>query len=212
MINICIADNQPVVIQGIKSFFKNHTNITFCDPVFHLDDIQNALISKMVHILLIDIELEGLHNIYSLKNIVKEFPHTKLLIYTSASERLFGMTTMKLGFAGFVSKRASMRTIEKAILNITDGEIVFSEFILKAVCPKSKISNDESIIQKLSIREGEILKYLIIGKKNHEISELLNLSAKTVSTYKLRLLSKFNVTNLIDLVQKAKPMEQCSYM
>lgn len=207
MINICIADNQPVVIQGIKSFFKNHSNITFCDTVFHLDEAIHSLRSKTVHILLIDIELEGLHNINSLKNIINEFPHTKLLIYTAASEKLFGMTTMKLGVAGFVSKRASMRTIEKAILNITNGEIVFSEFIHKAVYRKAKLNNDESIIRKLSIREGEVLKYLIIGKKNHEISELLNLHGKTVSTYKLRLLNKFHVSNVIDLVHKAKSME-----
>ena len=56
----------------------------------------------------------------------------------------------------------------------------------------------------MSNRELEVLRYLADGKKNKEIAAILKLDEKTVSTYKLRLLAKLHVTNLIDLVNKSK--------
>ena len=51
------------------------------------------------------------------------------------------------------------------------------------------------------------MRFLVDGKKNNEISKILDLNEKTISTYKLRLLTKLNVTNLVDLVNKAKTLE-----
>ncbi len=207
MINVSIADNQPVVMQGIKCFFKNHSDISISDTIFHLKDIENSLKINTVNVLIIDIELEGLHSISSLKRIIKENPNTKLLIYTCASEKLFGITSLKLGAAGFISKTEPLQNLEKAILKITEGKTVFNEIIHKSVLASARVNNDDRMHRKLSLRETEVLRYLVNGKKNHEISELLSLNEKTISTYKLRLLNKLHVTNLIDLVNKAKILE-----
>ena len=71
----------------------------------------------------------------------------------------------------------------------------------------AKQNKSERLYRKLSNREIEVLRYLSDGKKNNEISKILNLNEKTISTYKLRLLTKLNVTNLVDLVNKAKTLE-----
>ncbi len=71
----------------------------------------------------------------------------------------------------------------------------------------SKQAKSERLYRKLSSREIEVLRYLSNGKKNKEVAEALNLNEKTISTYKLRLLAKLNVTNLVDLVNKAKTLE-----
>ena len=207
MINVCIADNQPVVIQGLKCFFKDHSNISISDSIFHLKDIDNSLKLKIANILLIDIELEGLHSMTSLKRIIRENPKTKLLIYTSASEKLFGTTSLKMGAAGFISKNESLENIEKALLTIAEGRTFFNESIHKSLLSSARVNKNEQLYRKLSSRETEVLRYLVNGKKNNEISELLSLNEKTISTYKLRLLNKLNVTNLIDLVNKAKNLE-----
>ncbi|WP_432672002.1 LuxR C-terminal-related transcriptional regulator [Flavobacterium sp. SM2513] len=207
MINISIADNQPVVMHGIKSFFKNHSAISISDTIYHLHDIDNSLKTKIANILMIDIDLEGLHSIKSLRRILRENPATKLLIYTCASEKLFGVTSLKVGAAGFISKNEPLKKIEQAILKIAEGKTVFSDSVHKAVLTTALFNEEERIYRKLSLREIEVLRYLVKGKKNNEISELLDLNEKTISTYKLRLLNKLHVTNLIDLVDKAKTLE-----
>ena len=63
------------------------------------------------------------------------------------------------------------------------------------------------MFKKLSTREVEVLRYLNDGKKNKEIAVILGLDEKTISTYKLRLLAKLNVTNLVDLLNKAKSLD-----
>jgi DNA-binding NarL/FixJ family response regulator len=67
----------------------------------------------------------------------------------------------------------------------------------------SNYRGGNEMYRKLSNREVEVLRFLSNGKKNSEISKILGLNEKTISTYKLRLLKKLNVSNLVDLVNKA---------
>jgi DNA-binding NarL/FixJ family response regulator len=79
-----------------------------------------------------------------------------------------------------------------------------------ATISKKKSSSNkkmERLFKKVSNREIEVLRYLNNGKKNKEIAQILGIDEKTISTYKLRLLSKLNVTNLVDLLKKAKDLE-----
>jgi two-component system response regulator FimZ (fimbrial Z protein) len=207
MINISIADNQPVVMHGIKCFFKSHLDISISDTIYHLKDIHDSLINKKVNILIIDIELEGLQSINSLKKIIQEHPHTKILIYTCASEKLFGATSLKAGVAGFISKNDSLKNVEQAVLTIAEGRTNFSDSVHKSILSAARINRNDRLYRKLSTRESEVLMHLIDGKKNNEISEILNLNEKTISSYKQRLLYKLDVTNLIDLISKAKTLE-----
>jgi len=207
MIHISIADNQPVVMHGVKCFFKNHPEISVRDTISHIQEINYSLNTAEVNILVIDIELEGLHSINSLKKIISENPYVKLLIFTCASEKLFGLSSLKAGAAGFISKADPLIKLQQAILEISQGKTVFSESVHKSVLTCARLNGEGPIYRKLSLREMEVLRYLASGKKNHEISELLSLNEKTISTYKLRLLNKLRVTNIIDLVNKAKLLE-----
>ena len=84
---------------------------------------------------------------------------------------------------------------------------MFSENVKRKLALIAKLSKSERLYRKLSSREIEVLRYLSDGKKNNEIAKILNLNEKTISTYKLRLLTKLNVTNLLDLVNKAKTLD-----
>ena len=74
----------------------------------------------------------------------------------------------------------------------------------------AKQNKSERLYRKLSNREIEVLRFLSDGKKNNEISKILSLNEKTISTYKLRLLTKLNVTNLVDLVNSLVAFETYS--
>ena len=82
-----------------------------------------------------------------------------------------------------------------------------NEELKKNLAAIAKQNKSERLYRKLSNRENEVLRYLSDGKKNNEIAQILTLNEKTISTYKLRLLQKLNVTNLVDLVNKAKTLE-----
>ena len=207
MIKVCVADNFPVVHYGIKSFFKDHSDISIVANIGNFSMLKEILQSKEINVLLIDLELEGLKSIFEVKAILKEFTETKVIIYSNLSEQIYAPNSIKAGVSGFIHKKEKLSVVYDGIKQVTDGKIVMNETVKKNLALIAKKSKSERIYRKLSNREVEVLRYLSDGKKNHEIADILKLNEKTISTYKLRLLTKLNVTNLVDLVNKAKTLE-----
>ncbi len=207
MINVCLADNYPVVHFGVKSYFKDHPEISIVSNVGSFYMVPDALRNKEINVLVIDLELDGLKSIYELKAIIRNFPTTKVLVFTNLNEQVYAPNAIKAGVLGFVHKTSKLETLGTSIIRVQQGIVMLSDTIKKNLALIAKQNKSERLYRKLSNREIEVLRYLSDGKKNNEISKLLNLNEKTISTYKLRLLQKLNVTNLVDLVNKAKTLD-----
>lgn len=138
---------------------------------------------------------------------MKDFPETKIILYTSVSEQMYAPIAIKAGVSAYVSKKAELKELESILLKVVEGTVVLSESIKKNIALLNKGKKADRLFKKLSTREIEVLRYLNDGKKNKEIAQILGLDEKTISTYKLRLLAKLNVTNLVDLLKKAKDLD-----
>lgn len=207
MIKVCLADNQPVVHFGVKSYFKDHAEISVVGHVGNYNMILDLLKIKPIDVLVLDLELEGLTSLNLVKYIIKEFPNTKVVVFSNLSENIYAPNSMKAGVAGYLHKTAKLETLGNVIVKVNNGAVIFSEAIKKNLALIAKQNKNERLYRKLSNREIEVLRFLSDGKKNNEIAKILDLNEKTISTYKLRLLTKLNVTNLVDLVNKAKTLE-----
>ncbi len=207
MIQVCLADNFPIIHFGVNAFFKNHNSIEIVSNFYDFESLENALKSNKWDVLVVDLELNGLVSINDVKEILRTYPELKVLVYSDLSEQIYAPNALKSGVAGYLSKTASTLALEQAILNVSEGEIVMSETIKSNLEELARTKKSERLYRKLSNREIEVLRFLSEGKKNNEISKILDLNEKTISTYKLRLLTKLNVTNLLDLINKAKTLE-----
>ncbi len=206
MIAVCVADNFPVVHFGVKSYFKDHSDISIVANIGNFSMLREILQTKEIDVLLIDLELDGLTSIFEVKSILKEFPKTKIIIYSNLTEQIYAPNSIKAGASGFIHKTAKLGDLAEAIIKVHQGKIIMDDTIKKNLDLIAKQNKNERVYRKLSNREVEVLRYLSDGKKNHEIADILKLNEKTISTYKLRLLTKLNVTNLVDLVNKAKTL------
>lgn len=207
MIRICLADNHPIVHYGIKSYFKDNSEMHIVGQVENYNDLEELLSKKTVDIIVVDLDLEGLSSINLVKGLVKEYPGSKIVIFTNLSEQIYAPNALKAGVSAYVHKTAKLDALASAIIRVTAGAIVFSDTVKRNLALIGKRNKSERLYRKLSTREIEVLRYLSDGKKNKEIAQILDLNEKTVSTYKLRLLTKLNVTNLVDLVNKAKTLD-----
>lgn len=207
MISVCLADNLPVVHYGVKSYFKDHPEINITSNVGSFLMIPEALKNKIINVLVIDLELNGLKSIYELKAIIRSFPDTKVLVFTNLNEQIYASNAIKAGASGFIHKSSKLETLGNTILRVAQGIVIMNDAVRRNLVLIAKQNKTEQIYRKLSNREVEVLRYLSDGKKNNEISKILGLNEKTISTYKLRLLQKLNVSNLVDLVNKAKNLE-----
>ncbi|RVU91422.1 response regulator transcription factor [Flavobacterium columnare] len=207
MIKIGLADNHPVVHYGIKSYFKEHSDITLVGIVDNFEMIEEMLKRKEVDILIMDMELNGLNSINDIKNLLENHRKLKIILFSNLNEQVYAPNAIKAGASAFVEKSEKLENLASTIIKVNRGTVVFSDVVKRNIALISKQNKSEQLYRKLSSREIEVLRYLSNGKKNKEIAESLNLNEKTISTYKLRLLAKLNVTNLVDLVNKAKILE-----
>ncbi|WP_320815339.1 response regulator transcription factor [Flavobacterium sp.] len=207
MIKVCIADNHPVVQHGVKSYFNNSDSIEIVATVNDFNALQNTLQSKSIDVIVVELELDGLSSIRDLKSLIKEHPDSKIILYTSVSEKMYAPTAIKAGVSAYLLKTASLKVLETTIIRVSNGVIIFSDEVKKTIEELKKGKKSDRLFKKLSTREIEVLRYLNDGKKNKEIAQILGLDEKTISTYKLRLLAKLSVTNLVDLLNKAKSLE-----
>ena len=207
MIKICVADNHPVVIQGIKSYFETNTHIDVVASATSLENLVNLLQDKTIDIVVLDLELQGISSIRDIKGLVKDFSDSKIILFTAVSEKMYAPTAIKAGVSSYVMKTTTLKELESVISKVAQGQTAISEDVKKAIELLSKGKKADRLFKKLSTREVEVLRYLNDGKKNKEVAEILGLDEKTISTYKLRLLAKLNVTNLVDLLNKAKSLD-----
>jgi len=207
MIRVGLADNQPVVHFGIKSFFKEHSKISITNHFQNFSSVTEAIKNKNLDVLIIDLELDGLTSINFMKSLIKDYPKTKYMVFSNLAEQIYTPNAIKAGFSAYIHKKSTLDKLEDVILKVVAGEIVYSDDIKKKLAFIAKQNKNDRLYRKLSSREIEVLRYLSDGKKNNEIAKMLVLNEKTISTYKLRLLNKLNVTNLVDLVNKAKTLD-----
>ena len=207
MTKIGIADSLPVVSYGLQSYFHRNSRMEVIASAKNLESLLSLLKSKRCDILLLDVELDGLSSIRDIKSLLKDFPETKIVLFTNVSEQMYAPTAIKAGVSAYVSKKSDLKDLEATITKVTEGKVIFSETVKKSIEMLSKGKKSERLFKKLSTREIEVLRYLNDGKKNKEVAQILGLDEKTISTYKLRLLAKLNVTNLVDLLKKAKDLD-----
>lgn len=207
LINVCFADNQPVAHYGIRTFFKNHPQIAIQKHVYDVDSLMEALTERTFTILVIDLELNGLLSINHLKKILNDNDGLRAVLFTSLSDSIYAPNAIKAGVSAFVNKRDTLDSLAEVVVRVSKGDIIINEQLQRNLSLIAKQNKNDRIYRKLSSREVEVLRFLCDGKKNNEIAKALDLNEKTISTYKLRLLTKLHVTNIIDLVSKAKSLE-----
>jgi two-component system response regulator FimZ (fimbrial Z protein) len=207
MIKVCLAHNYPIVHFGINLYFDDHTDISIVANAGSMQVVLDVLNTVEIDVLILDLELDGLSSIFEVKSILKKYPKTKIIIYSGLSEQIYAPNVIKAGVSGFVCKNEELETLKISIIKANRGEIIMNEAVKKSIALIARQTKSERLHIKLSNRESVVLLYFSKGKKNHEIAEILNLKQQTIGTYKLRLLKKLDVTNLIDMINKAKKLE-----
>ena len=206
MIKVCLADNYPIVHYGVKSYFNGNADISIVANIADFESTKAALKANPIDVLVIDLDLKGMASVFDLKKLIGEYPAMKVLIFSNQAENMYAANCIKLGASGYLHKTEKLEALANAIIKVNNNEIILNNDIRKSIALLGSQAKKDRLHRKLSNREIEVLRYLCDGKKNNEIATILGLNEKTISTYKLRLLLKLNVTNLLDLVNKAKTL------
>ena len=204
MIRVLVADHQPIVSYGIRMLFENSTDIKIVNTVNSAKQLLDYLKKSNTDIVLMSIDLTDINGITVLRTIKKEFRNVSVIVFSTHPEDIYPISAIKAGASGYLSKSVTTSTIKRAILKVYKGGIHVSKELAQTITFEKNSQGTMNLYKKLSTREIEVLKLISSGKRNIEISCQLNINEKTVSTYKLRLMKKLNVSNLVDLIDHGR--------
>ncbi|APX99441.1 LuxR family two component transcriptional regulator [Lacinutrix venerupis] len=207
MVKLLVVDQHPIVSKGLELVFNVSRDIKFMGSVDNGEAIFEFLKSTPVDVILTEIDLPKLNGLTAIRRIKKDFPDTKIIMFSAQSEDVYAVSSIKAGANGFVPKTAGIITLREAILKVYNNGMYLSNNLMQRLNKNSKDFKGSSYYKKLSTREVEVLKLLASGKRNKDIASELKINEKTVSTYRARLMKKLNVDNLVDLVNQSKTME-----
>ena len=156
-----------------------------------------------------EIDLPNLQGLSAIKELRRNFPGLKIIIFSTHPEEMYALSAIKAGAMGYVGKTVDSATVLKAVTQVARGGIYLNNALVEMLSNTDPSKNNSLAYRykKLSTRETEVLNLLSSGKRNKDIAESLDINEKTVSTYKTRLLKKLDAGSLAELIQQARLLQ-----
>ncbi|MGF1777058.1 response regulator [Vibrio nomapromontoriensis] len=193
--NILIVDDHPLVCAALESVIRDSFSDAVVEQSFSAKKALAYLAENKIHILILDIEL-GDDDGFDLLHKAKRFGFDgKVIIISSKDEKLCSDLAISTGASGYLDKKESVSRVADAIKAVNSGYTYFRQM--------SSNSSQRGSSVKLSTRESAVLRLLLDGHTNKEIARKMNISEKTVSTYKRRILDKYDVRSVFMLVKNS---------
>jgi two-component system nitrate/nitrite response regulator NarL len=196
MITLAIAEDHQALIDGMKLFLKNETDIEVVGEANDGEALIQLVRSKKPNVVITDIRMPKCDGIAATRVIKKEFPNTKVIAF-SMFDQLDAIQQMKAaGASGYILKNSPLQTVLQAIRIVALNETYFDD----AVTTLDDLTKD---VVLLSTREKEILRLIGDGKSSQEIADLLNIVKATVDTHRKNIMQKIDVHGKTDLIRYA---------
>lgn len=204
---ILIIEDHPIFRLGLKELIDQEPNLTVCGEADNVSSGLNAVSESNPDLVIVDINLQGRDRLDLIQTIKQQKPSLPVLVVSMYDETTYVERAMKKGASGYVVKHNALETVVNAIQNIFAGQTAISEphksnLLQKYMNPSFREING-GIMESLSDREMEV--FLLIGNGNStgQIAEVLNLSVKTIGTYREHIKKKLNLKNAAELLREA---------
>ncbi|MGC3963082.1 MAG: response regulator transcription factor [Rhodocyclaceae bacterium] len=199
-IKVLIADDHAIVRHGLKQILSETDDLSVVGEADGGVKAMQMMRGTVYDVVLMDISMPDRNGIDTLKLVKKEFPRVPVLILSMHPEEQYAVRALRAGAAGYLSKQGAPEQLVTAIRQVANGKKYVSPAVAEELA--NAIGDDEDsrpAHEKLSDREYETLCLIASGKTLTQIAEKLNLSVKTVSVYRARLLEKMKLQNNAEL-------------
>jgi two-component system invasion response regulator UvrY len=203
MIKVLLADDHAVVRKGIKQILTQAYGEIICEEAQDFHELR-ALVSKdSWNLLILDLAMPDGNGIEVLRQVKQDYPNLPILIISIYPEDQYALRTIRAGASGYLTKDSAPEELVDASNKIMSGGKYISPSVADELVNYARHSDDQPLHTYLSDREYQVLCLIASGKELKEIAEELSISAKTVSTYRSRLLVKMNMKTNAELTHYA---------
>lgn len=201
-LKIAIVDDHPLFRMGLKHILKANPLIDSIDLVENYRELNEICSLKQIDMILMDIQLDKEDGVILTARIKNLFPNIKILALSAHDDSFRVHQMLEAGASGYVLKGADVDELLLAIQVIRRGSSYFSLAVSDVLVGKKQLEPTKVHNEKLTIRELEILKFIIQEElSNKEIADRLFISTRTVETHKRNLIQKLRVKNTVGLAK-----------
>ncbi|MDR9755724.1 MAG: response regulator [Thermacetogeniaceae bacterium] len=196
-IRVLIADDHPLIREGLRRVLEMDPRIEICDEV---GDGQGAInLTRTLHpdVILMDLKMPGTGGLEASRVIRKEMPDVKIIILTVAEDEEM-LEVIKAGASGYLLKDVQPDELLKSIHDVVEGKPAFHPVVTgKLLGEYSRLSSRDKDqgINNLTAREKEVLALIARGESNRGIARRLFISEKTVKNHITSIFRKIKVTD-----------------
>jgi DNA-binding NarL/FixJ family response regulator len=206
-IRILIADDHPVLRRGLRALIEEEPDMEVVGEAGNgLEAVQLAERLRP-DVVIMDISMPELDGLEATRRIRERSPSTYILILTVHAQERYLFPVLKAGASGYVRKTAADEELIEAIRVVARGDVFLypsaTRMLLDDYLAQVRAGREQDSYESLSEREREILRLLAEGHTNAEIAQKLNLSVKTVETYRTRIMEKLHLRTRAELVRYA---------
>ena len=198
-IRVLIADDHAIVRQGLRQILSDTPDLTVAGEAENGVQAVQMVRAGEWDVVLMDVSMPDRNGIDALKLIKKEFPRLPVLILSMYPEEQYAIRALKAGAAGYLTKQSAPDLLVTAIRQVASGKKYVSPSLAEELANAIGEDTERPAHEKLSDRDYQTLCMIASGKTPTEIAEALNLSVKTVSVYRARLLEKMHLRNNAEL-------------
>ena len=203
MIKILIADDHPIVRQGLKQILHEAPNMVVADEASNGQEVLEKVWKNNYDVVLLDISMPGISGLDILKQLKSHKPELSVLVLTVHPEEQYAVRVLRAGASGYLTKESAPDELIKAIRKVSLGRKYVSSSLAEKLAFDLEIDSEKPLHETLSDREYEVMCMIASGKTVKEIAEELFLSIKTISTYRSRILEKMKMKSNAELIHYA---------
>ena len=199
MIRVALVDDHALIRRGLRDSLNEAGDIRVVGEASDYGELRQLLRDTEFDVLLLDINLPGRSGLDVLHSLADHPVRIRTLILTMYPEDQYAIRALKAGAMGYLNKSADPGQIVSAVRTVHAGRKFMTPAIAEALAERLSVDESHAAHERLSDREFQTLIRLASGKRLSDIATELNLSPKTVSVYRARVLEKLSVQTNAEL-------------
>ncbi len=203
---IYIVEDHPVMREGYGALEDREMDLEICGEAGSAETARKEIPEIQPDLAIVDLSLKGDSGLELIKDLQTLCPDLPILVVSMHDEALYAERALRAGAKGYVSKNEASRKVVEAIRRILSGRMYFSEDVSENLLKRYLVNDaDEprSAVQSLSDRELQVFECMGRGLTTREIAQELNLSPKTIDTYRSRVKEKLSVESNAELRRRS---------
>jgi len=203
MTTVLIADDHPVVREGVRRVLQGAVEVSVVGEVGRSDEVAEAVRRLKPDVLILDIGMPGPGFLDVLAALADAHPKLRTLVLSAQPEEEFAVRALRAGAAGYITKGYAPADLVEAVRRVAQGRRYVSAALAEHLAMGTLGDASQAPHERLSKREFEVLRLLASGLSLKEIAARLGVHAKTVSSFRARILAKMALHTNAELVRYA---------